>query len=225
MDLTPETKIMELVKEYPWMIDFLPTIVPQFKRIRNPVQREKMEDKATIEIASIAAGLTADQFIKLLQTEINNRAVAQERVVVKEKIIPVKRLTLDVGVLTSEQVNLMLKHLPFDFTFVDENDRVAYYSDGKERIFARSPGIIGRDVSRCHPAKSVHIVNNIVKAFKDGARDSAEFWLSLGDRFIHIRYFAVRDNDGVYRGTVEVSQDITGIKRLEGEQRLLDWTL
>ncbi len=225
MDLAPETRIMELVEEYPWMIDFLPTIAPQFKRIKIPSQREKMEDKATIEIASIAAGLTADQFIELLQTEIDNRAAAQKRVVVKEKIIPVEKLELDVGVLTAEQVNLMLKHLPIDFTFVDEKDRVAYYSGGKERIFARSPGIIGRDVSRCHPAKSVHIVNNIVKAFKDGIRDSAEFWLSLGDRFIHIRYFAVRDEDGVYRGTVEVSQDVTNIRELDGEQRLLDWTL
>jgi DUF438 domain-containing protein len=132
------------------------------------------------------------------------------------------KVDLDVGVMTPEQLNLMLKHLPFDLTFVGEDDKVAYYSGGKERIFPRSPGIIGRAVSRCHPPKSVHIVEKIVDAFKDGSKDNADFWIQLDGKFIYIRYFAVRDEDGKYRGTVEVSQDITGIKKLEGEQRLLD---
>jgi len=131
-------------------------------------------------------------------------------------------MALDTGVLTPEQVNLMLTNLPVDITYVDEIDRVAYYSAGKERIFPRSPGIIGREVSKCHPPKSVHIVEGIVKDFKDGKRDVAEFWLQMGGRFIHIRYFPVRDSDGKYRGTIEVSQDITEIRKLEGEKRLLD---
>ena len=132
-------------------------------------------------------------------------------------------LGLDTGRMTLEQINLMLTHLPVDLTFVDENDRVAYYSEGPERIFPRSPAIIGREVRNCHPPKSVHLVNQILDAFKSGSRDTAEFWIELGGKFIYIRYFAVRDADGYYRGCLEVSQDLTQIRKLEGQQRLLDW--
>lgn len=132
-------------------------------------------------------------------------------------------LELENGRMTAEQVNLLLKHLPVDVTFVGEDDAVAYYSATEDRIFPRSPAIIGRQVSKCHPPKSVHIVERIVQAFKDGSRDSAEFWIQLQGRFIHIRYFAVRDAGGRYRGTMEVSQDLTDLRALEGERRLLDW--
>ncbi len=132
-------------------------------------------------------------------------------------------LGLDTGHMALEQINLMLTHLPVDLTFVDENDRVAYYSEGPERIFPRSPAIIGREVRNCHPPKSVHLVNQILDAFKSGSRDTAEFWIELGGKFIYIRYFAVRDADGYYRGCLEVSQDLTEIRKLEGQQRLLDW--
>jgi DUF438 domain-containing protein len=132
-------------------------------------------------------------------------------------------LGLDTGRMTLEQINLMLTHLPVDLTFVDENDRVAYYSEGPERIFPRSPAIIGREVRNCHPPKSVHLVNQILDAFKSGSRDTAEFWIELGGKFIYIRYFAVRDASGYYRGCLEVSQDLTKIRKLEGQQRLLDW--
>ena len=131
-------------------------------------------------------------------------------------------LGLDTGRMTLEQINLMLTHLPVDLTFVDENDRVAYYSEG-ERIFPRSPAIIGREVRNCHPPKSVHIVNKILDAFKSGSRDTAAFWIELGGKFIYIRYFALRSTDGLYKGCLEVSQDVTGIRELEGERRLLDW--
>ena len=132
-------------------------------------------------------------------------------------------LGLDTGRMTLEQINLMLTHLPVDLTFVNENDRVAYYSEGPERIFPRSPAIIGREVRNCHPPKSVHLVNKILDAFKSGSRNTAEFWIELGGKFIYIRYFAVRDAGGYYRGCLEVSQDLTQIRKLEGQQRLLDW--
>ena len=130
---------------------------------------------------------------------------------------------LDAGAMTSEQINLILTHLPVDLTFVDENDKVAYYSEGKERIFPRSPGIIGREVRNCHPPTSVHLVNKILDSFKSGSKDSADFWIEMGGKFIYIRYFAVRDSKGDYKGTLEVSQDLTDIRKLTGEQRLLDW--
>jgi hypothetical protein len=132
-------------------------------------------------------------------------------------------LELDTGGLNPDQVNLVLTHLPVDLTFIDEDDRVAYYSEGKERIFPRSPAVIGREVRNCHPPKSVHVVNKILDEFKSGSKDSAEFWIEIGGRFIYIRYFAVRDAQGSYKGTLEVSQDLTEIRKLEGENRLLDW--
>ncbi|MGQ9800541.1 MAG: DUF438 domain-containing protein [Candidatus Saccharicenans sp.] len=132
-------------------------------------------------------------------------------------------LDLRTGRLTAEQIDLMLTHLPVDISLVDENDTVIYYSDTPDRIFPRSPGVIGRQVQNCHPPKSVHIVNRILEAFKKGEKDVAEFWIEMNGRFIHIRYFAVRDDDGRYRGCLEVSQDVTAIRALQGQKRLLDW--
>jgi len=131
-------------------------------------------------------------------------------------------LDLDVGKLTPEQVNLIFKNLPIDVTFVDEDDRVAYYSHGRERIFPRSPAVIGRKVQLCHPGSSVHVVERILKDFKEGSRDMADFWITSQGKFLYIRYFAIRDDEGNYRGTLEVNQNVTGIKGLEGERRLLD---
>ncbi len=143
----------------------------------------------------------------------------------QEKLPPEKvgSLTLDTGLLTAGQINLLLKHLPVDISFVDENDKVAYYSQTEDRIFPRSPGIIGRTVQNCHPSRSVHIVNKMMEEFRAGRKDSSEFWIQMKGKFIHIRYFAVRDSMGSYKGTLEVSQDVTSIRGLEGEKRLLDW--
>ncbi len=132
-------------------------------------------------------------------------------------------LIMETGLLSLEQVNLMLKNLPADITFVDENDTVRYYSDAPDRVFPRSPGIIGRKVQDCHPPKSVHIVQEILERFRSGDKDVAEFWINLQGKFLHIRYFALRDRDGIYRGTLEVTQDVTEIRKLESARRLLDW--
>jgi uncharacterized protein len=132
-------------------------------------------------------------------------------------------LNLDTGLLTADQVNLMLTHLPIDISFVNENDEVIYYSATPERIFPRSPGVIGRRVQNCHPPKSVDMVKKILSSFKAGTKDVAEFWIQMSGKVIHIRYFAVRDSAGKYRGCLEVSQDITHIQKLTGNKRLLDW--
>jgi hypothetical protein len=110
-----------------------------------------------------------------------------------------------------------------DVSFVDENDTLLYYSATPDRIFPRSPGVIGRKVQNCHPPKSLDVVNRILAAFRDGRKDEAEFWIEMRGKFIHIRYFALRDGAGRYRGCLEVSQDATGIRALRGERRLLDW--
>ena len=129
-------------------------------------------------------------------------------------------VTFETGVLTQKQLNLLLNHLPVDITFVDEHDTVRYFSSGKERLFQRSKAIIGRQVQNCHPPDSVHIVEKILEDFRSGQKDSANFWLHLGDKYAHIQYFALRDENGNYAGTIEVSQDIQEIQQLQGEKRI-----
>lgn len=145
------------------------------------------------------------------QTETSDHSDA---VVALEGLIP-----LAIGALTAKQINLMLTHLPVDITFVDENDRVRYFSQGTERIFDRSAAIIGREVEKCHPPQSVARVVKILDDFKSGKEDVAEFWIQMGGQFIHIRYFAMRDSSSTYQGCIEVSQNVTHIRALEGERR------
>ena len=133
------------------------------------------------------------------------------------------RIDLEQGHMLPEQINLLLKFMPVDITYVDENDIVIFYNRGEDRVFPRSAGIIGREVKFCHPPKSVDQVLMILKEFKAGRRDEAEFWINFKGKFIHIRYFAIRDDAGTYKGVIEVSQDVTHIRGLEGQQRLLDW--
>lgn len=132
-------------------------------------------------------------------------------------------IDLGTGLLTPEQLVLMLNHMPIDVTLVNEHDVVLYFSGGPHRIFPRSKAIIGRKVQNCHPPESVHMVEEILAAFRNGEKDQAAFWIQSRGKIIHIRYFALRDETGNYRGTLEFSQDITEIKKLEGEKRLLDW--
>jgi DUF438 domain-containing protein len=129
---------------------------------------------------------------------------------------------LSTGDLTLTQIDLMLKTLPVDVTYVDEHDIVRYYSDTPGRIFKRTPAVIGRKVQNCHPAESVDKVVKILEDFRSGKRDTAEFWIQMGGRFIHIQYYAVRDKAGKFCGTLEVSQDLTELRKLEGERRLLE---
>lgn len=125
--------------------------------------------------------------------------------------------------LKPEVIEAMLNAMPIEISFVDENDEVRYFNKNGDRIFPRPRSVVGKKVQQCHPPKSVHKVLQILEAFKKGERDVAEFWINLKGRQIHIRYFPVRDKDGKYLGTLEASQDITDIKKIEGEKRLLDW--
>jgi hypothetical protein len=138
-------------------------------------------------------------------------------------VAPNESLVFPTGALTPEQIRGLFGALPLDITFVDADDRVRYFSEGPERIFARSKAILGRKVQHCHPPKSVHIVEQIVDDFKSGRHSVAEFWIPLHGKFVHIRYFAVRDAAGKYLGTLEVTQDLTRLRALTGERRLLEY--
>ncbi len=124
--------------------------------------------------------------------------------------------------LSTEVLEAIFDALPVDLTFVDDTDTVRYYSRGEEWIFRRTPAVIGKKVQDCHPQKSLHKVEQVVSDLKAGRRNVAGFWIDLKGRKIYIRYFAVRDKTGKYLGTLEVTQDITNLQKIEGEKRLLD---
>jgi DUF438 domain-containing protein len=131
------------------------------------------------------------------------------------------RVQLPSGSFTPEELTSILNTIPFDLTFVDRDDTVRYFTEGRERIFARTRAIVGRDVKLCHPPSSVHVVERILADFKAGRQERAAFWIPMHGRFLSIEYFALRGPDGSYLGTLEVSQDLTEKRALEGERRIL----
>jgi PAS domain S-box-containing protein len=143
----------------------------------------------------------------------------------KKTLTPTPRglLKFETGSLSKEEIEAILNALPIDISFVDADDAVKYFNKAGKRIFVRTKAVIGRKVQMCHPQKSVHIVNKILEAFKKGEKDSAEFWITMNNRLVHIRYFVARDKNGKYLGTIEVTQDLTDLKKIEGQKRLLDW--
>lgn len=189
----------------------LPVIFRE-EKIVFPVALQAIPQKAWDEMLQLGAGLgwcyiTGPEIIKPITRKAMNSDLTD----------------LVTGALSAEQIVLMLENLPVDITYVDENDIVRYFSGEKHRIFPRSKAIIGREVQNCHPPDSVEVVEKIIHAFRNHERDHADFWINMRGRTIHIRYFALYDAAGAYRGTIEVSQDVTEIRSLEGEQRLLDW--
>jgi uncharacterized protein len=130
-------------------------------------------------------------------------------------------IKMETGILSLKQLELMLNHLPVDITFIDKDDVVRYFSHGKERIFARTKAVIGRTVQNCHPPRSVHTVEELLADFKAGRKDTEDFWIKFKDKYVYIRYFAVRDENGEYIGTLEFTQNINPIQEIDGEKRML----
>ncbi len=139
----------------------------------------------------------------------------------EEKLPEAGHVRFETGFLTPEEISQILNAIPGDMTFIDKNDTVKYFSQGKERIFARTKAVIGRSVQDCHPPTSVNVVEKILEDFKAGRKDSEDFWIKMGDKYVLIRYFAVRNKHGEYLGTLEFTQDIAPIQAIEGEKRLL----
>lgn len=133
-------------------------------------------------------------------------------------------IQLPSGGFSVEELLAIMNTLPVDMTFVDKDDKVKYFSQGEERIFQRNRAILNRDVRHCHPPASSHIVDKIIEDFKSGKQSRAPFWIQMGGKFIHIEYFALRNDKGEYLGTLEVSMDVSRYRALEGEQRILSYT-
>ncbi len=178
--------------------------------------------------------LTEDEWIKVYEgsEEIGYAVIPPQKEWELKRVNVVKKeedkgitesgfVRFETGILSSKELELMLNHIPGDFTFVDKDNIVKYFSQGKERIFARTKAIIGRTVENCHPPKSAHIVEDLVNDFKAGKKDSESFWIQMGEKFILIQYFAVRDENGEFMGTLEHSMDIAPLRELEGEKRLM----
>jgi len=159
----------------------------------------------------------------LLQVRLLNDLIANKKKMLRSDHALEGPLQFETGTLSEDEIEAILNTLPVDITFVDKEDRVRYFNKLGERIFARTKAVIGRKVQKCHPQESVHVVNKILDSFKSGKKDAAEFWIPKGDRLVHIRYFAVRGKNGEYVGTMEVTQDIADLKKIEGEKRLLEW--
>lgn len=145
-----------------------------------------------------------------------------ERKAIQEKTMSDGFIRLETGILSLKQLELMLNHLPVDITYIDKDDVVRYFSHGKERIFPRTKAIIGRTVQNCHPPKSVHIVEKLLEDFKSGNKDCEDFWIKFKDKYVYIRYFAIRSEDGEYMGTLEFTQNIKPIQEIQGEKRILN---
>ncbi|MFE8700054.1 DUF438 domain-containing protein [Cytobacillus sp. FJAT-54145] len=173
--------------------------------------------------------LTEDEWIKIANEsdEIGYCLTAPEKVwvpkrnEVDEEALSDGYIRFETGLLSIKQLELLLNHLPVDITFIDQNDVVRYFSHGKERIFARTKAVIGRTVQNCHPPRSVHTVEQLLKDFKSGEKDCEDFWIRFKDKYVLIRYFAVRDEEGSYLGTLEFTQNISPIQEITGEKRIL----
>ena len=128
-----------------------------------------------------------------------------------------------IGNLNNEQLEGILEAIPVEISFIDQNDLVKFWNKHETRIFKRPSSVVGKAVQNCHPKQSVDKVNQVLSDLKSGRRNSAEFWIDLGEKKVYIRYFAVRDKAGKYLGTLEATQNITQIKKIEGEKRLLEY--
>ncbi len=181
---------------------------PAEKRVKGTTVAGKSTDTSASS-APEAAGFAAD--LQQLLSKYGYSAGGSEK------------LDVTTGKLTLEQINLIYQHLPFDISFVDENELVCFYSDTDHRIFPRSKNVIGRQVMNCHPRKSAHVVREVIDKLRSGEQDKAEFWINKPGFFIYIIYVAVRDAEGNFRGVIEVMQDCTHIRALEGSQTLLKW--
>jgi DUF438 domain-containing protein len=176
------------------------------KEIEREPARQLAIKQAQETTAGIAAGLGFEEFTETTEAEPATNQTVE----------------LPTGSLQLEQMVAMFQTLPVDLTFVDSEDRVRFYSEGKSRVFPRTNSVLGREVVNCHPPKSMHIVQRILDDFRSGKRETADFWIDMRGRKIYIRYFALKNSEGNYLGCLEVTQDITEIQKIEGQSRLLD---
>ncbi|OIJ21468.1 PAS domain S-box protein [Anaerobacillus alkalidiazotrophicus] len=208
-------QLEELIANLEFIIEEVSEMVYKEENILLPMSMEKLTEDEWLKIER-EGDVIGYTFIDLPEPWQPERANLLDQSFMKEGVVQ-----LETGILSLDQLELMMNHLPIDITFIDENDVVRYFSHGKERIFHRTKSIIGRTVQNCHPPQSAHIVNALLDDFKSGKKDVEDFWINFHNKFVYIRYFAVRDKNGTYRGTVEFTQNIQPIQAITGEKRLM----
>jgi uncharacterized protein len=205
------------------LVDEVEGMISKEEKILFPASREKLSVQDWVEVLKETehvgyAFIQKPKETSELIAELKRAVVEEPRAKESEDLI-----SLPTGELKLEELLGIFNTLPVDVSFIDKEDRVRYFSEGPQRIFLRTKSILGRKVQNCHPPKSVDVVEKILQSFKEGLRKSADFWIHLQGKYIYIRYFPVRDRQGNYLGTLEVSQEISGIQKIGGERRLLDW--
>ena len=207
---------------------FLPLALDALNRIQEMIFKEEnilfpmtLEHLSRDEWASIHEQSPEIGYCLLQEEPVWNPAAGYQTPAQQPRQSAPGALVLPSGAMTLQQITRLLDTLPFDVTFVDQDDTVRYFSQGTERIFPRTKAVIGRKVTNCHPPASVHIVAKIVEDLKSGRKDHEDFWIHMGPRFVLIRYFAVRSESGEYLGTLEVTQDIAPIQAIQGDKRLM----
>jgi hypothetical protein len=219
--VTTKTRLDEYVeKNLNPLIEEVEGMIFKEENILFPTALEKLDTNDWVEVLKESEEVG---YVFIERPKETEQLIRELRAaVVEEPMIKDDGISFPSGELHLKETMLLLNTLPVDITFVDKNDKVKYFSEGRDRIFLRARSVIGREVQNCHPPESVDVVEKILKSFKEGTKDFFEFWINFKGRFVHIRYFAVRDSDGSYQGTLEVTQDVTGIRKLKGERRLLD---
>ncbi|WP_374015810.1 DUF438 domain-containing protein [Paenibacillus thiaminolyticus] len=214
----------ELIADLERIITEVNEMIFKEENILLPMALEKLTEDEWLKIAresdQIGFCLTAPEqewIPERVPLEVQDTDVGSEQ----ENDIARGLVKLQTGILSVQQLEAIMNHLPVDLTFIDENDVVRYFSHGKERIFARTKTVIGRTVQNCHPPQSVHVVNQLLADFKSGKKDAEDFWIPFKDKFVFIRYFAVRSEDGKYMGTLEFTQNITPIQAITGQKRIM----
>jgi len=207
--LSTSDEVNHMMDKFYQMVDMVKEMITKENMILFPLLRDTLSEDDFKAIAKALENPEAGLY----------KAVEEETVNVDTQTVDGDiRMTL--GRLSTVEVNAILNTLPFDMTFVDADNKVKYVSQGKERIFDRPSSVIGRPVHLCHPPQSVHVVMNIVDDLRSGKKEHEDFWINFKGKFVFIRYYAVRDEAGAYLGCIEVTQDLTEIKQLEGEKRL-----
>ena len=206
MAANSETDLDALLEPFHEAIHMIDEMLTKENNILFPMLREKLKEDEYKDIA----------------LSLENGANAKYNPPVSEESSDVGDIPMSLGRLNPAEINAIFNAVPFDMTFVDAQDKVKFVTQGKERIFDRPPSVINRPVHLCHPPQSVDVVMDIVNDFRNGVKDNEDFWIQFRERFVHIRYFAIRDPYGKFLGTLEVTQDITDIQRLIGEKRLVE---
>lgn len=215
----------ELITDLERIITEVNEMIFKEENILLPMALEKLTEDEWVKIAresdQIGFCLTApDQ--EWIPERVPLQAQAEEEDAEPDRDeIPLGYVKFQTGILSVQQLEAVMNHLPVDLTFIDEHDVVRYFSHGKERIFARTKAVIGRTVQNCHPPQSVHVVNQLLEDFKSGKKDAEDFWIPFKDKFVVIRYFAVRNEEGVYMGTLEFTQNIAPIQAITGQKRIM----